>query len=171
LEKMKRFLLYLIPVLILAGCSSKDDSDYKSEAEEQISKGNVTGAITAYESLVKEFPESKFAPAALFEIGSLYQNKSVKNIGGRESMEKAAEIFKSVFDKYPKSAEAPKSLFMSGFIEANELGKFNEATRIYNLFLAKFPKHDLSDDAQLELDMMGLTPEEIINRKNSKPNI
>jgi TolA-binding protein len=168
---MKRFILLLLPVLILAGCSSKDDADYKAEAEESLSKGNIAGAVAAYESLIKEFPDSKLAPAALFEIGTLYQNKTVKNIGSRESMEKAVEIFRSVYDKYPQSREAPKSLFMSGFILANDLGKFNEATETYNLFLAKFPKHELADDAQLELDNMGLTPEEIISRKNSKPNI
>lgn len=168
---MKSILLLFITALVLAGCSSKSDSDYKAEAEENISKGNIAGALTAYETLVKEFPDSKLAPAAIFEMGTLYQNKSVKNIGGRESMEKAVELFKSVYDKYPKSSDAPKSLFMSGFILANDLGKFNEATETYNLFLSKFPKHDLADDAQLELDNMGLTPEEIISRKNSKPSI
>jgi TolA-binding protein len=166
---MKKFILLLLPILILAGCSSKKDTDYKEEGDKQKKAGNISAAITSYESLIKEFPDSKLTPGAMAEIANFYQENKVKNVGSRESLEKAAKMFREVYDKYPVSPEAPKALFTSAFILANQLGKFAEATESYKLFIAKFPHHDLTDDAQLELDVMGLSPEEIISRKHSKP--
>lgn len=164
---MRILLLLLIPVLFLIGCSSKDDADYKAEAEEHIKKGNAAEAITAYENLVKEFPKSEQAPEAISQIASLYQNKLVKNLSQKESMEKAAETFRRVYEKYPNSKQAPKSLFMSGFILANELKKYDNATETYKVFLSKYPNHELAKAAKDELETMGLTPEEIINRKKN----
>jgi len=56
-------------------------------------------------------------------------------------------------------------LFMAGFVLANELNMYNEATETYNYFIEKFPEHELAASAKEELDNMGLTPEEIL-RKN-----
>jgi TolA-binding protein len=168
---MKRILLFLLPLLILAGCSSKKDSDYKTEGDKQKSAGNISASIIAYESLLKEFPNSKLAPGAMAEIANYYQENKVKNVGMRESLEKSAKMFREVYDKYPKSTEAPKALFTSAFILANQLGKFTEATETYKLFIEKFPNHELVHSAQQELDMMGITPEEIISRKNNKPGV
>lgn len=164
---MKSFLLLLIPLLILTGCSSKKDTDFKTEAEEHITKGNIAEAINSYENLVKEFPKSNLAPEAIYQIASLYQNRLVKNLSVKESLEKAAGTFRRLYDKYPASKEAPKSLFMSGFILANELKKFNQATETYNTFLSKYPKHELAIAAKQELENMGLSPEEIINKKKT----
>jgi len=166
---MKRLLFFLLPLLIVAGCSSKKDSDYKAEGDKQKKAGNVTASVTAYESLVKEFPDSKLAPGAMAEIANFYQENKVMNVSPRESLEKSAKLFREVCDKYPKSPEAPKALFTSAFILANQLGKFTEATETYNLFLQKYPNHELAKSARLELDMMGLSPEEIIDKKNAKP--
>ncbi|MFO7444826.1 MAG: tetratricopeptide repeat protein [Ignavibacteriaceae bacterium] len=163
---MKKNLTFLaFAVIVIAGCNTKKDSDYKTAAEEHIKNGNVPEAIVTYDNLVKEFPESKLAPTAIYEKAALYQNRLVKNLSPRESLEKASKIYREVYEKYPDSEEAPKSLFMSGFILANELKKFREATETYNLFLSKYPEDKLAVAARQELDNMGLTPEEIINKK------
>jgi TolA-binding protein len=80
-------------------------------------------------------------------------------------MEKAVTLFKSVFDKYSDSKQASVSLFMAGFIQANDLKKYQEATATYNLFLQKYPKSDLAPAAAEEINNMGLTPEKIIAKK------
>ena len=51
---------------------------------------------------------------------------------------------------------------MSGYIQANTLGKYNEATITYKKFLEIYPNSKFADDARSELDNMGLSPEEII---------
>ena len=54
---------------------------------------------------------------------------------------------------------------MAGFISANELNNFDEATSIYKQFLKEYPDNELAASAQAELDNMGLSPEEILQKK------
>jgi TolA-binding protein len=135
------------------------------EAKLGIEQKKIPETIKAYETLVSEFPDDSLAPEALYQLGTIYQNKMAPNIKETESMEKAANVFKSVFDKYPDSKQAQVSLFMTGFIQANELKKYQEATATYNLFLQKYPKSDMAPAAKDEINNMGLTPEQIIAKK------
>ena len=157
----------LVIALILSGCSKKTDEQYLNEAKTSISNNNINDAVTSYQELVKEYPNSPKAPEAIFQLATLYQNKMIKNIPQKESLEKAISLFRSLFDKYPQSSLAPKALFMSGFIQANDLKSFNEATASFTLFLQKFPNNELATSAKEELDNMGLTPEEILQKKKN----
>jgi hypothetical protein len=56
---------------------------------------------------------------------------------------------------------------MSGFILANDLKSYNEATASFSLFLQKFPNNELASSAREELENMGLTPEEILQKKKN----
>lgn len=153
-----------ISTIILSGCSSKSSDDYMKAAHESMMKKNISEAVTDYESVVKEFPNSADAPEALFQIATLYQNKMVKNLSDKDSYTKAADTFREVFDKYPNSEKAPTALFLSGFILANNLMNFESATSTYNLFLEKYPKHELAASARVELDNMGLSPDQILQK-------
>ena len=82
-----------------------------------------------------------------------------------ESIEKAVSVFKSVFEKYPDKRQAQISLFMAGFIQANDLKKYQDATATYNLFLQKYPKSEMAPAAKEEISNMGLSPEQIITKK------
>lgn len=88
----------------------------------------------------------------------------VKNLSDKDSYTKAADTFREVFDKYPNSEKAPTALFLSGFILANNLMNFESATSTYNLFLEKYPKHELAASARVELDNMGLSPDQILQK-------
>jgi hypothetical protein len=57
---------------------------------------------------------------------------------------------------------------MAGFINANELQNYDEATRLYKQFLQEYPNDELASSAQAELDNMGLTPEEILMKNMAK---
>jgi TolA-binding protein len=159
------FVLSLIVFLFIAGCSRTTDKEYMVRASESIEQNNYTDAVSAYEELLKNYPESELAPEALIQLATVYHQYQVKNISQKESLEKAANLFKSVFEKYPDSDQAPQSLFMAGFIYANDLKAYNEATNTYNLFIEKFPDHELASSAKEELEFMGLTPEEILRKK------
>jgi len=136
-----------------------------NEASENAKKNNISEVITAYENLVKEYPESKLAPEALFQQAGLYQNRMVKNLSETESLENAVKIYKKIFDKYPDYPKAPDALFMSGFILANELKRYKEATETYRLFLEKYPNHQWALSAKSELENMGVPPEVILQNK------
>jgi hypothetical protein len=57
---------------------------------------------------------------------------------------------------------------MSGFIEANNLHQFDEATKTYRIFLEKYPDHELAESAKQELNTMGQAPDEILKQKKPK---
>lgn len=159
------FSLFTIS-LLLAGCSGKTAGDYMKEADEQLNQNKIPEALAAYETVVTEFPESAQAPEAMYQMAAIYQNNMLENVTRVESQKKAVEIFHNVYEKYPESERAPMSLFLSGFIQANELGEYNEATATYNLFLEKYPEHELASSAKEELEYMGLSPEEILKNKS-----
>ena len=154
-------------IFLLIGCSKTSDKEYLEMASENVKNGNISEAIVAYESLVEEYPQSNLAPEALVSEATLYHSNKVKNISKEEALKKAAKIFYSVAAKYPSSNQAPKSLFMAGFIYANELQDFGEATKVYNMFIEKYPQHELSASAKEELENMGLSPDEILKKKTA----
>ncbi len=152
-------------ILLLAGCSDKKTAgELLAEAEKFIGEENSPEAVLSYETLIKEYPNDKLAPEAIARLAAIYQNKLVKNISETESLKKSIELFKSIYDKYPKSEQAPTGIFMAGFVEANELHDYDAATKTYNLFIKLFPNHELITSAKEELDNMGLTPEEILQK-------
>jgi tetratricopeptide (TPR) repeat protein len=75
-----------------------------------------------------------------------------------------------VYEKYPDSEEAPVALFQCGFLYDNEMKNYDEATKMYNLFLQKYPNHKYAPIVQQSLDIMGLDLEDIINKKQSAKN-
>lgn len=154
--------------LFINGCSSKSADDYMNTAQQNIKQKNISEAISNYESVIHEFPNSPQAPDALFQIATIYQNKMMKNISDVESYKKAEETFRLVYNKYPDTKKAPMALFLSGFILANDLRNFKGATSTYNLFLEKYPEHELASSAKEELSNMGLSPDQILQKKAQK---
>jgi TolA-binding protein len=146
------------------------ESKEAPEALSQIAKvysmqNKITEVISNYEAIVDNYSSSSQAPEALFQIATLYQNKMVKDMPDQEAYTKAEKTFREVFDKYPGDEKAPMALFLSGFILANDLKNFEEATSTYNLFLQKYPDHQLAASAREELNNMGLSPDQILKKK------
>jgi len=167
---MKKLSVIFLIAIIFISCSKTSDQEYYDKAKVLLKENKVTEAITSLETLLKEYPESNIAPKALVQLATIYQNQLDKNISQAESFNKAQKYFREVFDKYPQSEEAPNSLFMSSFILSNELKKYDEATEGYKLFIEKYPDSPLVISAKDELDNMGLSPEEILKRKEVAKN-
>ncbi len=153
--------------LIFFTCSKTSDKEYMKSASEKVKAGNISEAVSDYNKMIEEYPQSELTPNAIIELATLYHENKVKNIPHPEALKKAAELFISVSEKFPKNEKAPSSLFMGGFIYANEIMDYNKAKEIYNLFLKKYPKDQLADDAKAELENMGLSPDEILKKKIS----
>jgi TolA-binding protein len=152
-------------ILLLAGCSDKKTAgELLTEGEKFTSEENLPEAVLSYETIIKDYPDDVLAPEATVRVATIYQNKLVKNISENESLLKSVELFKSIYEKYPGSQQAPMGLFMAGFVQANELHDYDRATETYNTFLKVFPDHELAASAKEELDNMGLTPEEILQK-------
>lgn len=167
---MYKYFLTVFSILLLISCSKTTDQQYLDQAKNLFKENKVAEAIASYKSLLEEYPESSLAPKALIELANLYQNHADKTLTSEQSFDNAQKYFREVFDKYQNSDEAPKALFMSAFILANELKRYDDATEAYKLFIEKYPRNPLAVAAQEELDNMGLSPEEILKKKEVTSN-
>lgn len=164
---MKYFnLIFVLSVLIIS-CSKTTDNEYLDNGTIQLDQKKVSEAIISFQTLIDDYPESPLAPEAMLKIAQIYQNKLDTALTGGASLKKAIDTYKMIFQKYPQSQQAPSSLFMAAFILANDLKNYNEATEVYNLFLKNYPDNKLAASAKEELENMGLTPEEILEKKIS----
>jgi TolA-binding protein len=167
---MKKLTLLVLIIIAVVSCSKMNDQDYLNRAESEVKDKKINEAVADLQTLLKEFPESKLAPKALVQLATIYQGQLVKGLTMRESFDKSQKYFKEVYDKYQNSEEAPSALFMSSFILANHLHRFDEATAGYKLFIEKYPDNPLVVSAKDELDNMGLSPEEILKKKEVAKN-
>lgn len=167
---MKYLFSLVLIMLIITGCAKKTENDYMNMANESWKKGDIPEAVNAYDALIKAYPEGAMAPKALMELGKLYQYKVDKRLSEKETLDKAVVSFTSLYEKYPKSEEAPLALFMVAFIQANELKMYDEARKHYMMFIEKYPNHQMVQNAKDELENIGLTPEQILNKKISENN-
>ncbi len=167
---MKNYILVISILFLVFACSGTSDKQYFDQAGNLVKEKKYKDAIAKYEELIKEFPDSKLAVKSLIEIARLYEARNVEGINIQDSYRKASDTYYLVYEKFPESEEAPVALFQSGFILDNELRNFDEATKRYNLFLEKYPNHKYAKIVQQSLDIMGLDPEEIINRKQAGKN-
>ena len=164
---MKTILLLIIFAFLIAGCGKKSDKSLMDNAQKSADQKNYQEAIKNYNDLIKDYPDSKLIPDALVNLASLYMSNSDSTLTEYQSYQKAADLFRKVYDKYPNSDKAPTALFMSGFVLANNLNKYDEATKTYRLFLEKYPNHPLAKSAREELNNMGISPDDIL-KSNSK---
>ena len=164
-------LLSLFILLFLFGCGSKKSvEELFTEANTNLKNNKIPEAVMLFEEIINDYPESEKAPEVLSQLASIYQNKMLKSLSDLESLEKAVSLFRRIYNDYPESSYAPTGLFMSGFVLANELNYYDKATETYNLFLEKYPNHELATSAKEEVENMGLSPEEILKKNLAKEN-
>ena len=78
-----------------------------------------------------------------------------QNWGGAETH------FLKGYENYPDGLFSEKSLFMIGYLNANHLNNFDKARKYYQLFIEKYPDHELVTAARYELDNLGKPPDEL----------
>lgn len=163
--KLLQSISLVIFIMVLVNCSGNSGKDLFEKAKKQIKSKNYSEAMASFKTIVEKYPKTEEARKSLFEIANLYQGKVLKNISSKESLKNAVKFYKEIFDKYPDSKDASKALFMAGFTAANDLQNYDEAKKLYNLYLEKFPKGKLATDAKIELANLGKSPEEILKDK------
>jgi outer membrane protein assembly factor BamD (BamD/ComL family) len=88
-----------------------------------------------------------------FDLG--YENYN------NEKYEEALTNFNSILEYYPEGEFASKAMFMAGFISANHLENLDEAKKYYEMFINKYPEHELVDSAKYELETLGKDIEDL----------
>jgi len=165
---MKLILSIVILALFISCSAKKTDKELFDEGQKNLKEDKIPEAVQAFDDLVNEYSASNLAPEALSQLATIYQNKQVKSLSEKENLQKAVESFKKIHDNYPESDYAPTGLFMAGFINANELQNYEEATSLYQRFLKEYPDNELVPSAQAELNFMGMSPEDIIEKNVAK---
>jgi TolA-binding protein len=167
--KKVAILIFVSLGIFLSSCSSENEKDLMKQAQEELKNNDYSAAIVTLEKITNEFPETQEAGEAYIEMAKLYQGRAVAGTSERESYVKAVQYYTKAYEEYPELDEAPGALFMCGFLQANELKDLTAAESTYKLFLEKYPNHELAASAQSELDNLGLTPEEILQKATAQP--
>lgn len=164
----KIFLLLFLSILVFVGCNSQSDETYFELAQKSMDAKDYATALVNYQKIVDEFPKSKFYKKALLQTGELNHGYVNKKLTREESLTKAITIYKEFYKKYPKDEKAAQTLFMVGFIQANELGKIDEAKATYEKFLELYPESEMVESAKSEIKNLGLSLNEILNLKGKE---
>lgn len=87
--------------------------------------------------------------------------EAAKKAYSEEKYEEALQQFKNIVEYYPQGKRTAEAAFMLGFINANDLKNYDAAKTYYEQFIAKYPDHDLRDDAEYEIKTLGKDIDEL----------
>lgn len=162
---MHKNILFILSVLFLfTFCSKVNDKELFDKAQKDQTEQKYSEAVAGFDKLLAEAPSSEFAPQAIFECAKIYHAEKISDLPKTESLNKAVHYYKKLYQEHPDFKDAPSAMMMSGFILANELNKPDEAKTIYEEFLKKYPESPLASSVKLELESIGLSPDELLNK-------
>lgn len=103
----------LTPSTTLTALPNSDDVIAEEKAYQQayhlIQSKDYQGALSAFQSMVKNYPQGKFLPNAHYWLGEIYL---VKN-----DLDLAAQAFEVVYHRHPNHPKAADSLLKLGYVE------------------------------------------------------
>ena len=67
----------------------------------------------------------------------------------------AITSYNKVLENFAGSAHEAQAQFMVGYVQANILSNFEQAKATYEMFLEKFPDHELAPSVQFEIENLG----------------
>ena len=119
-----------------------------------IDKKEAANMIYTYLQFVDTYPKDSESPKYLFKAADV----SINTFHSAESI----NLFDRIIKDYPEYEKVPQALFLKAFTYENYLTEVDSARKYYELFLEEYPNHVFSNDAQISLQNLGKTPEEII---------
>lgn len=114
----------------------------------------MTELKTAYVEFSKNYPDDEAAPEFLF--------KGAQRAVMLEQPKEAVDLLQLLIDKYPKSPYHEDGLFLLAYTCENNLNDLPRAKTLYEKFLKEFPNGELAKDANISLENLGKSPEEIL---------
>jgi TolA-binding protein len=142
------------------------DSIEKKLSDDKFAMVNHGAAMTAiklYDEFAMHFPKHPKSPDFLFKAGDISSSLNFS--------QPAILYFKRVTDNYPDYDKTPFALFLQAFVYENQLNDTAGARKIYNEVIAKYPQHQVAEDAKASLNHLGKTPEQIIAEFEKKKAI
>lgn len=171
-------LNYLFAVLIfLASCGNGENgekADLKKKikaSEEELYSGKdktpnpakADPLITLYLDYARAYPKDEDADEYYFKAAEL--SNSI------DKHKEAISLFETVRVNYPKSEKAPYALFLQGFIYENNLKDYSKAKEAYSKVITDYPKHELAKQAEILIQNLGKSEEELIREFEEKSGV
>jgi outer membrane protein assembly factor BamD (BamD/ComL family) len=162
---MKRniILILIIPVMLLVSCKPSRnksaeriqnlESSLFSPKATSFEKAKADSLMTMYETFITRFPDDSLSPGYTFKAANIAMNM---NEGA-----KSLALFDQYITKYPDRPKAEVCLFFKAYVYENVVRNLDKAKETYLVFIEKYPKSQFADDAQIALQNLGKSPEEM----------
>lgn len=168
-KHIKYFFSILLLVAVFSSCQQNERDQLLSQIsgmEKQlfedkmgvIDKKEAANMIQYYVKFVDTYPKDEKSAEFLFKAADI----SINVFHSQHTV----KLFDRVITEYPNYEKAPQALFLKAFTYENYLNKMELAKKNYQLFLSKYPEHSFANDAQVSLNNLGKSPEEIIKAFN-----
>lgn len=130
-----------------------EETLFGSSAKE-ISSTDALKLANYYVQYASQNQDDSLSPIYLFKSADIFMNI-------REP-EKAINAHKIILQKYPDFEKASSAMFLTAFIYEDQLMDLANAEKYYKLFIEEYPDSDFADDAEISLNNLGKTPEQLI---------
>jgi|GEM_PF-1746527 len=157
-------------MLTFAACSptisDKEEVRSQEELEMLLHAWSKTDSLAVpeiavkYDSALKEYLENY--PGNPTHENFLFM--AARNDVNSKNYAAAAEKYSRFYALYPTSRSNADAVFGAAFLYNNEVQNMDSARKYYEIFLLTFPDHLLYDAAQAELEHLGESPEEMLNK-------
>jgi outer membrane protein assembly factor BamD (BamD/ComL family) len=165
--KNSTYLYFISFALIVFGCNSSDKEKKMAISEISslennlvtnttlvLNKKNARQLIDLYDAYNTKYPNDSLAPEYLFKAGELAMNLT--------NSTQAIVLLNKFENEYSTHEKYPYCIFFQAFVYENQLNNLEKAKQYYQLFIDKYPQHELADDAKSSIDNLGKPLEEII---------
>ena len=166
---MKRIFVLLSLALMLLSCGEKMSVEKINELESKVfakdavlSSENVIQLVDAYVLFAEQNPNDQQTPDFLFKALDVAVGVNA------EGPQKAIDIANVLIEKYPDFEMTPMAMFIKGFVYENMIGDLQNAEVTYRQFIEKYPNNPMVEDVKSTLENLGLSPEELIRKFESK---
>lgn len=138
---------------------AQEDNLYKSSKGE-VNQQAAAQMIDTYQDYANSFPQDSLSPHYLFRAADISLNVFHSDASVR--------LFDKIMTAYPNFEGVPQLLFFKAFAYDYYMHKIDSAAKYYKVFLQRYPTHPFATDAEMSLQQLGKTPEEIIEGFKAK---
>ena len=125
-------------------------------------KEEVIQLVDAYILFAEQNPDDVQSPDYLFRALDIAVGVNT------EGPDKAIKIADVLIEKYPDFEMTPMAMYLKGFVYENIVGDLQNAEKTYRQFIEKYPESPMVEDVKATVENMGLSPEELIRKFESK---
>jgi len=125
----------------------------KTHKQKQQYRDVWLNTINEFEYVYKNYPESSYAPKALYNIGNLYNNLYTRSFLEKD-LNNAVEAFKTLQTNYKNNSLADDALFKIAEIYRTKKGDIETALHFYKLILKDYPHSNSAPMAKVWVDKL-----------------